>query len=477
MEKSPSLSPIEKWITGSVLLLLVYSAWARGGTNVPLQWFLPWLGLFLFAVPFVTSWFYRTGDKSQVYGLKLARNIIKDPVFFLGALFLLLLLTQWWNAGRFYIYDVELNCWRYSDPRVASLPSAVTKMDAAEMLRWFFPAWAVLIALRSGFITARAIMIILMGLTVNASIIVLFGIFQYMTGTQSIFWIVPLKCHFFASFGYANHAGAFFVLMLSVALGILVRSCFRSYRKRKFSKSTAMSIAMCILLLAGANLSLSRAGIIFSWILVVFAVGYAIWVLWHDMRRSVRLNLIVASAAVLCIGYFVVAGFGKDLFRESLEEIRIEETEGEVSERFWQTDAAVRIWQDNKWFGVGGWGYRYFCLDYVDAEMRQRANGIGKANVHNDPLQFLAEFGLVGFLAMSGGLLCLFVPIWRKGIRFIGKPWVLYPLLGLTVVFMHSLVDLPFRSPAILYHWLVILVAIPYLDEKRKEIKCQIKIK
>ncbi|NCU20748.1 hypothetical protein EOM89_08430, partial [Candidatus Falkowbacteria bacterium] len=88
-----------------------------------------------------------------------------------------------------------------------------------EMLRWFFPAWVLLVVVRSGLLGHRAGQLIVRGLVFNAGLLALFGLVQFADGTKSIFWIQPIEDHFFASFGYANHAGAFFVLMLSVALG------------------------------------------------------------------------------------------------------------------------------------------------------------------------------------------------------------------------------------------------------------------
>lgn len=463
-----SLSSIEKWLVVGVLFLLSYSAWARGGTVMPLQLLLPWLAFFLMAGLFFGAWWYRNQPESSLYGWQLLVKLLKDPVLQLGSIFMLLLLVQWWNAGRTYIFDIANNCGTYTPPHFAFLPSAIVKEDAAEMLRWFFPAWVILLVVRSGLITSRGMKYILLGITVNASVLAVFGILQYVTGTNALFWIIPLDCPFFASFGYANHAAAFFVLLLSLALGFLANICFRSYKKRKFSKRIIGFIIMCILLLAAANLSLGVAGIIFSWSLVGFAVIYAVGYVWQDIRPSVRINLIVACVGVLCIGYFVTSGLGKDLLTFSFSQVKKKTAAKEISSRFPQVQTAISIWQDNKLCGVGGWGYRYFIQNYADDDTWELLYSSGHANVHNDPVQFLTEFGLAGFLMMTGIIIYLLIPIGKQGLFVIYKPRVLYPLLGLGITVIHSLLDLPFRCPAILYHWLVVLVAIPYLGERKE---------
>ncbi len=455
-------------LVGIILILLSYSAWARGGTTADSQILLPWLSVFMLVVLSINS--YRLSQEcDKVKWLRyFLKDIFTDPIIISGTCFLLLLLVQWLNAGRELVFDDVKYRWTYSLPHVSFLPSAVGKEDAAEMLRWFFPAWAILVVMRSGVITGEGIKIILRGIIINAAFLALFGIFQYATGTQSIFWVIPLKGYFFASFGYPNHAGEFFTLVLSVALGFLANRCFRSYKKKEFDKRIIGLIVISILLLAGANLSLSVAGIIFSWFLAVFAVVYGVWYVWKDIRPSVRINLVAACLAVLCIGYFIAAGVGKGNFSEAVTQMKRKTTEREVGVRFPQIEAAIHIWQDNKLFGVGGWGYRYFLPLYTDDDTWQQLQVGGSANVHNDPVQFLTEFGLFGFLMMSYVVGVLVWQIWRLGIYIIRKPRILYPIIGLLITFIHSFFDLPFRSPAILYHWLFILIAIPYLNIRQR---------
>jgi O-antigen ligase len=118
------------------------------------------------------------------------------------------------------------------------------------------------------------------------------------------------------------------------------------------------------------------------------------------------------------------------------------------------------MWQDHPGFGVGGWGFRYLLGWYIPPD-RWREIGIGTANVHNDALQFLAEFGGVGAGLMAAAVVVLLAPVLK--IRPWKKPLPLIALLGLCATVLHSMIDLPFRSPAILYSWLAILAALPII--------------
>jgi hypothetical protein len=86
----------------------------------------------------------------------------------------------------------------------------------------------------------------------------------------------------------------------------------------------------------------------------------------------------------------------------------------------------------------------------------------GRANVHCDPLQFLSEFGMIGVLCMALAVAVLVSSAVsaRRGVLFI---WV---VSGIVAVFVHSLIDLPFRCSAILLEWCFLFSALPLLMQR-----------
>jgi O-antigen ligase len=131
-----------------------------------------------------------------------------------------------------------------------------------------------------------------------------------------------------------------------------------------------------------------------------------------------------------------------------------------LSKRVFLVDKALEIWADHPWFGVGGWGYRYLLGVYLEPDQWDLIER-GRANVHNDPAQFLAEFGLFGASMLLAAILALAWPMVRGHVW--KHPIATMPLIGLVAILLYSLIDLPFRSPAILYTWSVIAAAIPRL--------------
>lgn len=446
-----SLAFPEKSLLALVALLLVYPAWVRGGTFVPIQPPLFWIGLTL-----LLCLLFEAKAKENAWR---DTFLLREPIFYLGLGFLALLSLQWANAGRQLIFDAAQSKWMYTPPPVSWLPSAITRKEAIEMLVWFFPAWTLLLALRSGFFDRKVLRGLCALLAGNAALVALFGIVQFLSKTRSLYWIVPLDCPFFASFGYANHAGAYFTLMFALSAGFLSRRFVtRQFGGRR--RWLVLFTVSALLNFLAANLSLSRAAILLTWCLAAFMVLYTLIKTWSVLRPVQKMNVLAAVAATALLAAFLVAVTAKSEISEELSTLHPADRSANVIGGEWGMlrSAAFKMWLDHPAFGVGGWGFRYLLGWYIPRE-RWGDIRIGDASVHNDALQFLAEFGGLGFGLMTAVVLLLLVPALRK------KPWAkplpLMALLGLGATFLHSMIDLPFRSPAILYSWLTILAALP----------------
>jgi O-antigen ligase len=293
----------------------------------------------------------------------------------------------------------------------------------------------------------------------NAAILALFGIIQYLSGTQSIYWIQPLDWSFFASFGYTNHAGAFFTLMFAISAGLLSRR-FVTKQFRGRARWLVLLTVGALLNFLAANLSLSRAAILLVWVIAGFVVLYTLLKTWPVLRPVQRVNLIAAVAAVALVASLLVAATGKEEIKKELSTLHRGSPSANLLGGEWALlrPAAFKMWQDHPGFGVGGWGFRYLMGWYIPPDQWSEIR-IGDASVHNDALQFLAEFGGVGAGLMAATVLVLLVPVLKN--RPWQKPMPLIALLGLGATALHSMMDLPFRSPAILYSWLAILAILP----------------
>jgi hypothetical protein len=490
---------LERALTSATGLILLYLAWAWGGLQP--AWLIP----AVWACAILLGGVLYCGITCRGASASGGVSWWRDVFFYAGLMFLLYLTVQWWNAGRSLFFDVGLGEWRCSPPRHRGWPSSFSRAESVQALTWFFPCWVLGLAVRSPALGSRGLYALLRALVYGAGLLSLLGVVQFAAHAKARYWIRPAKDAFFASFGYVNHAAAFFVLMGALAAGLLFRAAFRARAvegsasgsaARRHTLRIAALAASLVLCLVGANLSLSRAGVILAWSLAAFVAAYGLVRGWGKFNPVARVNLVAATLATLCVFYFAVAGFGSSDIRKQFAVRKpvhhrvfpvLDNINLTLGGRPEQASAAVRMWRDNAAFGVGAWGYRHLLALYIPEDMWGKlVRTSGRANVHCDPLQFLVEFGAVGTAIMLTGLLALIAPLFRAGegghagraagcrpgSQAEGRPYavanhrnpvMIMGMVGVSLVVFFSLIDLPFRCPAILCTWVVVLAAMKKL--------------
>lgn len=468
MSDSRSHRSTAVWTFWILTFLLVYTTWAWAGLRPSYHRIgLGAAGILLVAL------FAEGGSGAW-------RSVRRDPVFYLGLAFLGYLAIQWANAGRTQYFDVGYQRWTYTDPPWRGWPSAFARADAAQMLAWFFPAWTIAVAIRAQVLDRHALRRLLMFVACNAAVLALFGLVQFVSGTRSIYWIQPLKGHFFASFAYGNHVGPYFVLVAGLALGLLFREIFdvceshadtpSAMRLRHPWRVVAL-VPTVVLCGVGANLGFSRTGVILAAMLGIIAAGYLWMRAWPLLHPAGRLNMAALSLAALGSLYFLVAGFGEQGIRKEFTlrsavpgmlRTAWDRVDLELGGRPRFARAAVTIWREHPWFGVGGWGYKYLVASHVPESDWPNLEKRGWANVHLDLLQFLVEFGVVGMSLLLAALGVLVRELFVAR-RCRHNSFCVMAAAGLVLTVVFSLVDIPFRCPAILYTWVALLAAMPVI--------------
>ncbi len=439
-------------------VLAVAPAWLRGGTQSSWTWPLMWLALIQLASLFILS---KGSQPSELAGAS-ARPLpwirASDPVFILGFLLITLLFLQWWNAGRMLYFDSTVRAWQYSEPRHAGWPSAITAKEARQMLDWFLPAWVLVLSIRSPAFEARSVRKLWRVLAYSAGLLSLLGLVQYLSGSMMMFGFMPMRLHFYASFGYPNHAGSYFLMTMCLAAALLYWEAgvpsVRSNRWRRIALA-----AVFVLSFVGAIFSLSRLAIILGTVLLLLMTTYFVVALWSRLASVQKVHAVALSVAGLSLLTLLTFGLGREAIEREFRPERDSKTtlDRETSFRLFQIQAAFRMWQDHPWVGVGGWGYRYLIGHYLPPQEWRRITE-GKANVHNDPMQFLVEFGLLGAGCLAGLVGLLGRAAWRA--RSGWSPVWVFPVVACLLVAAQSLIDLPFRSPAVLSLWFVLLAGV-----------------
>lgn len=243
-------------------------------------------------------------------------------------------------------------------------------------------------------------------------------------------------------FASPNHFAAFAVLVYPVAITSAIGFQLRAYREAKLSSPAGVLYVAAGVIAASVYLSGSRAGIA---IVLLQTLGVSILAVRYLHREGVAGHrwLRVAAYGGLCLALMALVAGGAVVARAGqTERLR---TDFAFRGMLWSDTLAM--WRSRPVWGTGPGSFAsvfpYYQSDVLGTHFVRHA--------HNDPLQFLAEFGLLGgALILAGvGLILLSAGVRRAGKYDDG----LCPIglsAGLCGVLMHSLVDFPLQHPLIL---------------------------
>lgn len=464
--------------------VFAYLACGRGGSRpslyLPLLWLLP--GLIEMVVLFPPK---RREETDEAARARAMRAIWHDPVLLVGLALLAFLTVQFLNGPRPLLYDATAGAWRHAPAPLPFLPSCLNRAEAGQALYWFGTAWVTVLAVRHG-LSRRSRLALAKVWTGIAALLALLGLAQIAGGASRIAWSFPAPSPFFATFGYLNHAGAFFTLTFLVSAGLFVQYLGENAGKRR---PAAWWYAACMILnLMGATFSLSRAAILFSWLALLVGLVVALRYLQARQGGGDQLRSIMAVFIALAVSAFLffVAYPGNRVDRSlrslrSLDRIRA----ALVADRVVLARASLAIWRQHPLAGVGLWGFRREAGLHLTPEQWPRVRSPQPAVVHNDLLQFLCELGAIGLLMLLAAPVLLIRPLlarWRAETRAAraGKdnpetraalmqripPAAWGTMLGLASTLVFGLIDMPFRNPLILMTWCGLLAILPALLPK-----------
>jgi O-antigen ligase len=213
--------------------------------------------------------------------------------------------------------------------------------------------------------------------------------------------------------------------------------------------------------------------------------------LFTSRKNLTRVKLHLGMLVGIVLTVILVAIFAPDDFVKEISSVSPDAVADRVTGKGqYHTRVATAIFRDHPFFGVGGWGYKHFCLSYMTDDDRRQMQKVGGVNVHNDYLQFLCEHGVVGAGLLLVIVLALLVPLfraWGHELRVshftkrsdLPRPTALFcvpavvvgVLLAITANLIHAFGDCIFRSAAVLSQFFLILAAsVGFLtDEEPKK--------
>ena len=510
----------------SVPALLIFPtlaalAWIRGGTHgdllVPT---VPWLLALVFEALICFPQRHYGEDAVQARQ-RCWRRMGRDPVFFLTLLFLVVVLgVPFLNKGLCPTCDYgtilanltpeefgqmpDILADKAPNPPIPFAPFCMNLRHHFEVLMWFLPALTAMLAARHALLRHGKRLLVEM-LVWNAAALAVFGFVQRATGAKFVMmWdqgeydalVRSIRAasgisyaapdpDFFATFGYPNMGGSFFMLAFALSLGVWMThvrdveaerppekaEVTRQRRLLRFLRAHYMLLPAMLNFLA-ALFTYSRMAIITSLVIAVLAFFYYILRMLLarvDRARQVKRAAFSFVGAVLLLVAGVVFA-PQNVFEEIGKTDTNEAFDRLTGKKDYHAKAAVRLIRKYPLFGCGGWGYKHLCINQMEKEDLDKVKALGTANIHNDYLQFLCEHGVVGLGCLIGIFFCLIVPLFRdwgrlyRAARFLSpenapaspraiyciSPGIFWILVGCFAVALHAVFDAPLRSGAVL---------------------------
>lgn len=333
-------------------------------------------------------------------------------------------------------------------------------MNAWRVLVIHGTAWLLGCALWVGITRRVTVQTLLTVVVVNGALLAIIGILQNVTHAGKIVWLLPLRTGYeFATILYKNHAGAYLNLVLMLCTGLLYWHFSRAERRMDRS-SPAPVFGFCgVLLGLGVLLTNSRAATILLLVFTFIAfIGFIIrCTLYRSETRSPWAVALICAVFALFVGlgaYFLNTEQAINRLGKLIEGHK---TDFSVTTRVLARQATWDMAQDNIVTGWGAGSFRHYFpvyqRNYADIYYAgpNRSRVMRWEYAHNDYVQLLAEFGLVGAGLLLAIILCGVRILLRNHVYL--RPHLMFIILALVITAVHAWVDFQFHNPAILILW------------------------
>jgi O-antigen ligase len=237
-----------------------------------------------------------------------------------------------------------------------------------------------------------------------------------------------------------NHLAGFLEMLIPVGLAFAILG-------RKNLVLRLFLAYAALVMIVGVVVSLSRGGWIATGLSLVFFAAVVLNKRAHRIPLLLVLLLVLSTASIFA--------YRSDLVQKRVEHALTGGTIENIRSRQWLAIPTGQMWLDHLWFGVGPAHFDHRFPAYRPKEIQVRP---GRA--HNDYLNTLADWGVVGGLIVLAGIGWLAHAAWRTW-RYVRREedefgarqsnraaFVLGAATGLLALAIHSFTDFNLHIPA-----------------------------
>ncbi len=378
------------------------------------------------------------------------------------------------DVGKFDIRPLPYLHWLPSglNAPFSAADTSQPPMNAWRQMMVLGAPWLLFCALQVGLHRRRgyvwlAWITVLMACAVGA-----FGFLNQQSNGSILGYPVPYNTTCFGTFMSRNHAGVYLYLHAALALGLTF------WHIRRAGENTlkggphlvAAFLAFALALLVALTNSTGGVGIVLA--LFVVSLPLAYYFGFPGSRGSRQRIIIVTGVAMLLSAAAILAMV--DL-KPIIERFKMKaatyqkagtDDRAPLRRATWSliSDAG---WTGRAWVGYGAGSYRWISSPYQAQQKELQRDGklfYRAIHAHNDWLEMLADWGIVGLLAVFAGLFWL----GRRLIRAFhaGHPETVPLALGLLLLMAHAWVDLLFWFTPLMFTAAFVAAAMTCLTDQ-----------
>jgi O-antigen ligase len=279
------------------------------------------------------------------------------------------------------------------------------------------------------------VQIICVTLVILAMFISFYALYQFVTGSNKVWNVVNTAYPHRAMGTYfcPNHLGGFLEMILPLGLAYTLASRLNPVMRIILGYAS-------LVIVAGIAVTISRG----TWI----ATGVALLAFFTALATQRGHRLIALIALLLMVGGGVYFLGRSPIFQKRVQQIGIPK-HSELDTRILIWNAAVGVWRENVWWGVGPGHF-----DYRFGQHRPDDVQLRPVHTHNDYLNTLTDWGVAGAALVAAALALVALGV-MKTWRFVrGSASDLGPTknrnkfafvvgasAGLIAILVHSFVD------------------------------------
>jgi O-antigen ligase len=339
-------------------------------------------------------------------------------------------------------------------------------MNAWRMMMVLGAPWLLLLALRHGLQRRRAYVVLAWISVLAACGYGVFGFLNQLSYGTILGYPIPYNTRCFGTFISRNHAGVYLYLHAALALGLTFWHVRRAGDDALRGGPHLVAAFLAFALALIVALTNSVAGTVAAITLLILAPAWAYFFGFPGSRGSRRQILFVTGGAILFASALVLltADLGSLGDRFTAKAANFEATKQDDRAPLRRATWALATeggWAGRVWVGYGAGSFRWISPPYQAQQKELQKDGrlyFRAIHAHNDWLEMLADWGIVGLLPVLAALAWL----GRRLVRALhpGHPET-YPLAaGLILFGLHATIDLLFWFTPLMFTAAFILAAL-----------------